>query len=258
MSALPPTPLLVVDVGNTRVKWGRCDANAVAAAAALPPDDPAAWQRQLDAWALTGPLTWAVGGVHPARRDRLAEWLRQRGDTVHLLTSPEQLPLRTALPHPEKAGIDRLLNAVAVNSRRRPGTPAVVIDAGSAVTVDFIDEQGGFQGGAILPGLRLMAQALHDYTALLPVVTVDVDAPVPAANTVDALKSGILAAALGGIEWLLARAPGAQVFVGGGDAELVAPRLTRPAEVWPLMTLEGVRLSVASAFPAPTGPGDGP
>src|SRR5205085_7856667 len=109
-------------------------------------------------------------GVHPARRQRLADWLLARGDEVEVVVSPGRLPLATALPQPEKAGIDRLFNAVAVNSRRRPNAAAVVVDAGSAVTVDLVDEHGVFRGGAILPGLRLMAQALHDYTALLPAV----------------------------------------------------------------------------------------
>src|SRR5437763_574301 len=167
------TPDVIVDVGNARIKWGLCGAAAVTAVAALPPDDPAAWQGQLDAWRLAGPLRWTVSGVHPARRQRLADWLVARGDVVDVVASPERLPLRTALPQPEKAGIDRLLNAVAVNGRRRPAAAAVIVDAGSAVTVDLVEGHGVFQGGAILPGLRLMARALHDYTALLPVVQIE-------------------------------------------------------------------------------------
>ena len=244
-----PAPHLVVDVGNSRIKWGLCAAAAVTACAALPPDDPDAWQQQLAAWGLTGPLHWTVSGVHPARRQRLADWLRERGDTVELVTAPGQLPLQTALPHPDKAGIDRLLNAVAVNSRRRPGVPAVAVDAGSAVTVDYVDEHGIFRGGAILPGLRLMAQALHDYTALLPVVAVDGPAAMPGLSTAEAIKAGVLAAAVGGIERLIgaleraAPAGAVQVFLAGGDGGLLTCHLTRPAEHWPAMTLEGLRLT---------------
>ena len=89
------------------------------------------------------------------------------------------------------------------NSRRRPDTPAVIVDAGSAVTVDYVDERGVFRGGAILPGLRLMAQALHDYTALLPVVTIDGEAAMPGATTTEAIKAGVFAAVLGGVERLV-------------------------------------------------------
>jgi len=244
---------LVVDVGNTRIKWGLCDATAVVASASLTPDDPAAWQQQLDAWRLTGPLAWAVSGVHPQRRDRLADWLRQRGDTVHLVTSPKQLPLQVDLPHPEKVGIDRLFNAVAVNTRRRPNTGAVIVDAGSAVTVDYLDQRGVFRGGAILPGPRLMAKALHDYTALLPLVEVDANIEVPAASTGEAMKAGIFCAVQGGIRVLITRLcsetpdsrPG--IFLCGGDAPLLGRDLVPNVGEWPLMTLEGLRIA---AWPA--------
>src|SRR5262245_35353559 len=113
MTATPR--LIVADVGNTRVKWGLCTADAVADSASLAPDDPAGWQKQLDAWTGSLPAVWVVSGVHPQRRDRLADWLRQAGHTVHLVASAGQLPLEVAVDHPDKVGIDRLLNAVAVH-----------------------------------------------------------------------------------------------------------------------------------------------
>jgi type III pantothenate kinase len=250
-----PGARLVVDVGNTRIKWGLCDATLVVDCAALPADDPAAWQQQLDAWHLTGALTWVLSGVHPGRRDRLADWLGERGDTYRLVTAPSQLPLEVVLEHPEKAGIDRLLNAVAVNTRRRPNAAAVIVDAGSAVTVDYLDEHGVFRGGAILPGLRLMAQALHDYTALLPVAELSAEIAVPATSTHSALGAGIFCAVLGGIAELIARLQKQtpidtplDVFLGGGDAPLLMGQLPYTIQHWPLMTLEGLRLT-ARALP---------
>src|SRR5207249_4465914 len=139
----------------------------VAAWASLPPDDSAAWERQTSVWGLSGGTAWAVGGVHPGRRDVLAAWARSRGDTVLLLESWQQLPIEVAVAQPERVGLDRLFNAVAVNARRAPEAAAVVVDAGSAVTVDWVDARGVFRGGAIFPGFRLMAEALHRYTALL-------------------------------------------------------------------------------------------
>jgi type III pantothenate kinase len=238
---------LVVDVGNSRIKWGLCDDKAVVQSASLSPDDRLAWEQQLEAWQLTGPLAWALSGVHPQRRDNLAEWLRQRGDAVHLITSAAQLPLEVGVPEPDKVGIDRLLNAVAVNTRRPPGAAAIIIDAGSAVTVDYVDQHGVFVGGAIMPGFRLMSQALHDHTALLPLIEVSGEMPMPANNTIDAMKSGIFAAEAGGIRQLVdrlrAKPPGAvQVFLGGGDAEVLHKELESECTFWPLMTLEGLRM----------------
>jgi type III pantothenate kinase len=247
-------PRLVVDVGNTRIKWGLCDATSVAKSASLPPDEPAAWQKQLKAWRLKGLLAWAVSGVHPQRRDRLADWLRDRGDSLVVIDSPKQLPLRVALQHPGRVGIDRLLDAVAVNKRRPPNTPAIIIDAGSAVTVDYVDQRGVFRGGTILPGLRLMAAALHDYTALLPLVEVDTAVKVPATSTVEAVKAGTYYAVLGGIRMVIESLIEGQLkdrpfrmFLSGGDAPLLHRHILSSAVVWPSMTLEGLR---AVAWPA--------
>ena len=89
---------IVVDVGNTRIKWGRCSADRVTEVVALPPDDTAAWQSQREQWP-SRTLRWVLTGVHPARRDRLADWLRQRGEVVFLLTQAGQLPLSVRLEH---------------------------------------------------------------------------------------------------------------------------------------------------------------
>ena len=268
-------PDLVADVGNSRVKWGLCSRPPVRRHASLPPDDPAAWQSQLEAWNLTGPLAWAVSGVHPRRRDALAAWLRGRGDTVLLLEAGHQLPLKVLVEHPDRVGIDRLLNAVAANTRRRPGVAAVVVDAGSAVTVDWVDPAGAFTGGAIFPGLRLMAQALHDHTALLPLVEVRTSAlALPGTSTGAAIEAGVFWAVVGGVGALieqLERQAGvtSDVFLTGGDAPLLESALKQwavgsgqravtgesplpeiPGDrsqcsllLWPEMTLEGIRLA---------------
>src|SRR6516225_7353209 len=98
---------IVVDVGNTRIKWGRCADGRVVETAALPPNDTDAWQQQVDRWAARA-FAWVVSGVHPGHRDTLAAWLRQRAAEVRVLDSYRQLPLNVRLDEPDKAGIDRL------------------------------------------------------------------------------------------------------------------------------------------------------
>ena len=109
-------------------------------------------------------------GREPSHRDQLAAWLRTRGANVCVIVDHRQVPIRMDLTAPDKVGIDRLLNALAAIARVPPNTTAIVIDAGSAVTVDLVDATGTFGGGSIFPGLRLMAQALHSFTAQLPLV----------------------------------------------------------------------------------------
>jgi type III pantothenate kinase len=244
------TPDLVADVGNTRIKWGRCAGGAIRESISLPPDE-GAWSEQAGRWGLSSPGHWAIAGVHPARRDHLADWLRRRGDEVRFFDDPGLLPLRVLLERPDRVGIDRLLDAVAANSRRVPGIPAVVIDAGTAVTVDWLDGTGAFRGGAIMPGLRLMAQALHDYTALLPLVEAPRRMPaLPGNATRPAIEAGIFWAVAGGVRGLVeayeeGAGTAAQVFLTGGDAAVIQTVLG-PWGVntyWPDMTLEGIRLT---------------
>jgi type III pantothenate kinase len=241
-------PAVVVDVGNSRVKWGRCGPGRVVETASLPPESPEAWQQQLARWGLDRPTTWALTGVHPARLRQLEDWLRRRGDTVVVIDDPRSLPLHVLVDRPDRVGIDRLLDAVAVNSRRGAGSPAVVIDAGSAVTVDWVDETGAFHGGAILPGLRLMAQALHEHTALLPLIDPPRQPPpLPGKATPAALAAGVYWAVAGGVMGLIAEygrcAAGLpEVYLTGGDASALLPALPA-ARHWPEMTLEGVRLT---------------
>ncbi len=246
------TPDVVADVGNSRIKWGRCSPDAVVEAVSLPPDDPETWQRQSAAWHLPHPAAWAIAGVDPARRDRLAEWIRQREDLVAVLDDWRSLPLTVELPTPEAVGIDRLLDAVAVNALRRPQRPAIVIDAGSAITVDWIDDSGAFCGGAILPGFGLMASALHEHTALLPLIEVPKQVPaLPGTSTIAAIEAGVFWAAVGGV-WELVAAysrrfdTSPEVFLTGGDATLLAAVGRDSARLYPLLTLDGVRIAAAN------------
>ena len=240
---------LVADVGNSRIKWGRCLDGRIADTVSLPPGDPPAWQHQVELWDVAAGAFWTVAGVHPQRRDDLAGWLRRRGDEVQVLDSWQELPLRVLLEHPQYVGIDRLLNAVAASRRVPAGVAAVIVDAGSAITVDWLDESAAFAGGSIFPGIRLMAQALHDYTALLPLVTAtDPAPPLPGTSTTAAIQAGVFWAAVGGIQALVTRLAAratspSLVFLTGGDSPLLAEALNQGVHLWPDMTLEGMRIT---------------
>jgi type III pantothenate kinase len=268
-------PAVVVDVGNTRIKWGRVVGEAVRDSVSLPPDNPSSWKDQILRWKLDPSASWILSGVQPQRRDALAKWLQEQSQSVTLLDNWRQLPLSVDLDQPESVGIDRLFNAMAANAYRRPQRPALLIDAGSAVTVDHLNEKGAFTGGAILPGLRLMGQALHSYTAKLPLVAMperfDQLPFAPGKSTADAMQLGIFWSVVGAIVFLTVEMGQTcqwktfpQIFLTGGDAKLLEPELSRqladpgsphcsvPAgetiHLWPTMTLEGIRLA-AEALP---------
>jgi type III pantothenate kinase len=119
-------------------------------------------------------------------------------------------------------------------SERRP---AIVVDSGTATTVDLMTSDYAFRGGSILPGLRLSAYAMHDYTARLPLLNVDENLTslpeLPGRNTEDAMKAGLFIGQLGAVRELIHRLAQAaterfretvppQVYVtGGGGRQLV-------------------------------------
>ena len=117
------------------------------------------------------------------------------------------IPVSVDVDFPEKVGLDRLLSAVAANALRPVDRAAIVIDSGTATTVNYISADGVFCGGAILPGLEMSAKALHHYTALLPLLPVHElggDEPIaPGRNTREAIRNGLLWGQVGAIRELL-------------------------------------------------------
>jgi pantothenate kinase type III len=136
--------------------------------------------------------------------------------------------------HPETVGADRLAHASAAWERTHG--PCVVVSMGTAITIDVVNRRGEFVGGLIAPGLRLMARALHEHTALLPEVEPARRASPVGRHTKDALRAGISFAAEGLIRTALARSRG-RVFGTGGDAPLFRDLFD---VVVPDLALEGV------------------
>ncbi|MBA4190454.1 MAG: hypothetical protein C0467_20905 [Planctomycetaceae bacterium] len=252
------TPDVVVDIGNTRIKWGWMPEGAIGLkVASLPPDDETAWNNHLTTLPKSESRSWAVASVHPARLERFSAWAKARGEALQVIDR-SHIPLNLDVDEPLKVGIDRLLNALAARRRCPEGEPVVIIDAGSAVTVDLLDEHNVFRGGAILPGPRLMARSLHEYTAKLPELPIH-EIPSkdpPGRNTEDAITVGIMAALMGGCAMLVEEymgkcsQPPTVLMTGGALGYLVDfdfANGTQAGGPFPL-TLEGIRIA-AEALP---------
>lgn len=251
-------PLIAVDVGNNRTKCGWFPG----AAAPLPEPEHTLTidnsSGDLDCLAglveqLGGEsIGWWIGSVHRRAATRLIDWVRRRrpNDQVRLLAAGD-LPLRVAVPRPDMVGIDRLLDAVAVNQLRPDGRAAVVVDVGTAITVDYVSEQGVFLGGAILPGIAMSARALHDFTDLLPLIAMSeltVAPPALGDSTESAMRSGLFWGAVGAIRQLIeemakGRREQTEVFLTGGASPAVAGLLGPAARHVPHLTLSGIALA---------------
>ncbi|MBP3955087.1 type III pantothenate kinase [Gemmata sp. G18] len=246
------TPDVVVDIGNTRMKWGRCTGGRVTEMVSLPLDEPESWTEQLALWDLPISLSWAAASVNPAVSDQFQAWVTGADSEVVFLRDYRDVPLSYDVDHPERVGIDRLTNAFAAHCFAHPH-PAIVISVGTAVTIDLIDERGVFHGGVIFPGPRLMAYSLHAHTAKLPLVDADTLPTVvaPGKNTTDAILAGIRAAIVGATILLVNHYAEDDatpwVFVTGGAAgdleQFDFGARFKGTQALPTLTLEGIRIA---------------
>lgn len=261
MSNPTPVPLVAVDVGNTRIKCGRFARGAPVSPHELPlptatshlddllapGEDLAVW---LDREGIDGAeAEWWIGSVHRAAASRLVGYLRdQLAATQITLLSAGDLPLEVQLPRPDLVGIDRLLAGLAAGRLRDNGQPTIVVDLGTAVTVDAVSAEGAFLGGAIMPGIGMTARAFHEFTDLLPLVDMTELGHQPAAlgtSTQDAIRSGLFWGAVGGVRELVARlSQGLErpplVVLTGGAAPSVAKLLDPGAVFAPHLVLSGI------------------
>lgn len=157
--------------------------------------------------------------------------------------------IRTELPvlldHPEQVGCDLIVDAVAAVSAY--GTPAIVIDFGTATTLSVIDKDGCYIGGAILPGVQVSLNSLVSGTAQLPNISLTQPPHVMGKNTIDSMKSGVLygnAAAIDGmIDRILAELGCTASLVATGDlAGTVIPCCRHDILVDETLPLKGLRI----------------
>jgi type III pantothenate kinase len=184
-----------------------------------------------------------VPGVTPLARQFLR---RQWGVCAKVLSARTLRGVGLDYPRPETIGADRLANAIAV--RHHYGVPAIVVDFGTAVTLDVVDGRGNYIGGVIAPGLSAMTDYLHERTALLPRIRIRPVDAVVGRSTEEAMLIGAVHGYRGMIRELLGRlqrkfkSRHLKVVATGGYAQLIASGMPEIEYLAPLLTLEGLRL----------------
>ena len=229
--------VLLADVGNTRIKLAVVSDHGLDATGLrrLPNvglrqdlDSHAFRPENLERWLMSaapGSAVVLVASVHDAAATRLEAVLAAVSATSHRPLRQRRighadLPLSIGLDEPQKTGIDRLAAAAAAAIVKTPDRGAIIVDCGTAATVDMLAADGTFLGGAILPGPALMARALADGTSKLPAVAaLERSAPpaMPGRTTHEAIAAGIGWGIHGAIAKLVAEARG----VLGSDADVI-------------------------------------
>ena len=197
--------------------------------------------------------TWKIASVNQSMLELLVGFLRERlpGNTIHVVRNNDVgIPIR--VDYPDRVGIDRLLAARAASEIVRDLSdgkePLIVVQAGTALTVDWVDEVGRFCGGAILPGVGLSLQYLAAGTDQLPWLPSHsiVDFPsLPGKNTEQAIVAGVHAAVVGGAKFLIERYRNGRpipVVVSGGDGKLLRAAIESPVHYVGNLVLLGLSL----------------
>jgi type III pantothenate kinase len=245
---------LLLDVGNTRVKWAELGDNGLEPTGSLPTASILNQISALDAaWKhLKHPRGVALSNVAgPEVREALSAYVQKRwGMPVQIAVSRSVgSGVRSAYRVPESLGIDRWLGLIA--TRARYELPAVIVDAGSAVTIDLLNAEGSHEGGYILPGRRAMVSGLVRRTAQIALPATEKEAGLhPARDTDAALLSGSILALVGAIERafrehaLVSESQSPVLILTGGDADVLASSLASPAQKHPDLVLEGLWINL--------------
>jgi type III pantothenate kinase len=253
--------LLAVDAGNTNVTLGLFRAGELITtrrAATQPRQTPDELEHTLDALMRLDDVTFSdisslvLASVVPAVTASL-EAIAARRDRPLLIASPGTIPIAVRVDRPGDVGADRLVNALAAG--RLHGTPAVVVDLGTATTFDCVGADGAYVGGAIAPGLELGLEALATRTAKLPRVELRTPDRVIARDTVTAIQSGAVLGYQALVSGLLARIRGElaeqagvapndvrAILTGGLSGAAWARGVTGADAIEPDLTLRGLAI----------------
>ncbi len=236
--------ILAIDAGNSRVKWGWHDGRGWASIATVPLIEFAASSDHVNPFSVTheDPERIIISNVAgEGAHHLLVNWTRIFDvEPLWLRAEPERCGVKNRYERPEILGPDRW--AALIAARALHAGPCLVVNAGTATTVDMLSADGTFLGGSIFPGVELMRFVLHEHTGRLPIQDGEYrDAP---RNTADAIETGCRHAQAGAVERLY------RVFrdmdgnplciVGGGAGRTLVDQLSMPRRYVENLVLDGL------------------
>jgi type III pantothenate kinase len=253
-------PLLCIDIGNTHTHYGVVgpDGTTDQGGVVTPLlDDPeTGLPRRLAALFLARPQITGVAfcSVVPGINWRLRDVISKVTDRpVFQLTHECHLGVPVTYPQPSEIGQDRLANAAAAHALG--GSPAIVIDSGTAVTFDVVTLAGGYEGGIIAPGIEVTRRYLHERTAQLPLLDDSMEIKgMIGKSTTEAMRIGTVVGFPGLIQALLDGViaelksrgePEPHLFITGGNAAFLESRLRQSVRHVPDLTLLGLAAAAA-------------
>lgn len=246
---------LLIDISNSFTKIALSSRNKVGKIYRIPTKELTEHQLRttIRSWSFQFAV---VASVVPSRNACVENVLQ--GCPFLWVTSEIDLGIGIDYPHPERIGGDRLANAVACVGLY--GSPAIVVDFGTAVTFDVISPEGNYIGGVIAPGMAAFTEYLHKQTALLPYVALREPQSVIGKSSEEAMRSGAVIGYRGLVREIITqirreifprKRRTLKVLATGGDAKLIGSHLPLFDVINPKLTLEGLRLIAVKATTVP-------
>jgi len=230
-------PFLLVNINNTNTSFALANARRILRVIKV----PTALVREIP-FVDTGITGIVLASVVPAMTKRVRRLLPMRPIIV---SADIDLGVGVRYPSKKQIGADRLANAVGV--AKLYGTPAIVVDFGTAVTFDIVNSSCEYVGGVIAPGLASVTDYLYQRTALLPRIKLAEPSSAIGKSTIAAMRIGAVIGYRGLVKEILSalkRERGmakAVIVATGGYGGLIAKKIREIEHVNPLLTLEGLR-----------------
>ena len=217
--------ILTIDVGNTRIKSAVFENNTLIEASVFSNEN---FQTEIENILSLNKkikvlVVASVGKLEKQSFESFSNRVK-----IYFISRESNFPFQNNYATPITLGIDRMvLSAGAV--LQFPNKNRLIIDAGTCVTYDFVDDNNNYQGGAISPGIRLRYAAMHNYTAKLPLLSIQEPQSIIGNSTNQSLHSGVINGLTfeieGYIDSLMSKNENFIIILTGGDANFLAKRL---------------------------------
>ena len=222
---------LTIDQGNSSAKVSIFDKGEIIAEARFDSMSPGSLLQFIKDYPVDAAVYSSVQQPHP----EIMGLLRNNVKTFIYLDENTPMPVVIDYATPSTLGHDRIAAAIGANTYA-PGKNALIIDAGTAVTLDIVTADGHFKGGNISPGLKMRFEALNNFTSRLPLVNYEGDIPDIGYDTVTAIRSGVVGGLVAEIENFIDRMAALTggdltVIMTGGDSHFLAGMVQRETVV---------------------------
>lgn len=242
---------LAIDIGNTTISFGVFRGKKLVSNFKISTGNRAIYRntilRQLNKGKIkTGDITKIIiCSVVPKETIFLKPLLSKLfNKRVLEVTKDSPIPIKNRYEKPKQVGQDRLINAYA--GLKIYGRGLILVDFGTALTLDIVSKKGEYLGGLIFPGLDLSLKALHKGTALLPIIKVSRPKSLVGKDTRNSINNGVIFGLVGATDTIISRLQkqfrGYKVIATGGNAEFLKSYSKKIKIVRPFLTLEGLNL----------------